>query len=276
MVNQRELRVIGMSRSGNHCIINWILRQVNGRSCFLNCAEGKTNPFITARPLASGAAFKINYDGFDIDRERAGLFSDKDYLIHSYEDCFLGYACGDRFEADHDAFVGRSARRFDVLVLRDPFNLFASRRKMGVGMPEATALRIWKQHAREFLGVRRYLRHAPLSISYNRWAACRDYRRAIADRLGLAFTDDGVDEVARCGGGSSFDGLRFDGRARGMPVSERWRHFAADPGYRRLFDRETVDLARAIFGDLPAIERVPAADAPGRERRGAAGLDARW
>jgi hypothetical protein len=273
MANQRELRIIGMSRSGNHCIINWITRQVHGRFCFLNCAEGKTNPYVTSRPLASGAPFRVNYDGFDIDRERAGMFSVKDYLIHSYEDCFLGYACSDRFEVDHDAFVGRSAQRFDVLVLRDPFNLFASRRKMGVSMPEATALRIWKQHAREFLGGGRYLKHNRIPVSYNAWVTCPRYRREIADRLGLAFSDAGVDEVASCGGGSSFDGLRFDGRARGMPVFERWRHFAADPDYRRLFDRETVRLARQVFGDLPAIGRLPIADRPGHRRRSPAGVE---
>ncbi len=248
---------MGMSRSGNHCIINWILHHVRGRFCFLNCAEGGSNPFVTARPLDSGAPFRVNYPGFDLERERAGALSAKDYLIHSYEDSFLGYACSRRFEADHDAFVGRSARRIDVLVLRDPFNLFASRREMGAAtIPAATAIRIWKQHAGEYLGRRRYLKHDPLFVNYNRWVACREYRRGLAGRLGLAFTDAGVDAVPACGGGSSFDGLRFDGHARRMAVLDRWRHFAGDPAYLDLFDPEVVSLAQEVFGDLPALDRL--------------------
>ena len=255
VANQRELRVIGVSRSGNHCIINWIMGQIDGRACFLNCAEGKTNPFRTARPLETGRPFRVNYPDFDLHAERRGAFSPKDWLLHSYEDSFLGYVCGEPFEANHDRFVGASARRFDVLVLRDPFNLFASRRRLWADERVAVVARVWRQHAREFLGVRRYLNQNRVLVNYNAWVTSRDYRRTLAERLRLTFSDAGVDAVARCGGGSSFDGVRFDGRARRMPVFERWRAFAADPRYRAIFDPETVDLTRRIFGEIPGTEQ---------------------
>lgn len=255
-VNQHELRVIGMSRSGNHCIINWIMRQATGRVCFLNCAEGKSNPFVTARPLEGGDPFRVTYEGFDIERERAGMFTRKDLLVHSYEDSFLGHACSGQFEAMHDALVGPSARRLDLLVLRDPFNLFASRRKMAVRLPASSATRMWKQHAREFLGSRRLKRNR-LLVNFNRWVASPSYRHKITQRLGLRFTDAGIDEVASCGGGSSFDGLRFNGRARQMPLFERWRHFADDPGYLRLLDHEMVRMAREIFAGDPGADALP-------------------
>jgi hypothetical protein len=31
--------MVAMSRSGSHAIINWILAQAPGRTCFLNCAR---------------------------------------------------------------------------------------------------------------------------------------------------------------------------------------------------------------------------------------------
>lgn len=272
MENEKELIVCGMSRSGNHAIINWILRQASGRHCFLNCAEGKTNPFDSCRPLDDGLPWSVNYSDFSIERERAGLFSKKDLLVHSYEDAFLGYVFNRHLRRDHDRLVGRSRRRFDLLILRDPFNLFASRRALGDPLSARAGIRMWKQHAREFLGLRRHLEHNKLAISYNRWSACRDYRRSVAEHLDLPFTDAGVDAVARCAGGSSFDGLRLDGRAGRMPVAHRWRRFAADPGYWALFDDELVALARRIFGPLEAMEHarpprrwiaaLPAAPAP--------------
>ena len=258
-VNKHEIRVIGMSRSGNHCLINWIMAQAEGRICFLNCAEGKTNPFHSARPLETGRSYRVNYAGFDLAAERRGAFSAKDYLIHSYEDAFLGGVCGGAFEADHDRHVGASARRLDVLVLRDPFNLFASRRRMGFDDRATVAGRIWKQHAREFLGAGRHLTRAGLPVSYNEWVGSRAYRRRLAERLGLAFTDAGIDSVPRCAGGSSFDGVAFDGRARQMAVFERWRSAADDPRYRALFDPEMVRLAERIFGAMPGAGRLLAA-----------------
>ena len=53
-VNENEIRVVGMSRSGNHAIINWILQGIRGPYCFLNCAEAGHNPFAWARPLKPG------------------------------------------------------------------------------------------------------------------------------------------------------------------------------------------------------------------------------
>jgi hypothetical protein len=132
-VNGTELRIVGMSRSGNHAIINWIIRQAAGRLCFLNCAEPKSNPFASARRLVHGAPYIVNYDGFDIAAERRGILSRKAYLLHSYEDCFLGTVNSRSFAVCHEAWVGASCRRVDVLILRDPFNLFASRRKANIG-----------------------------------------------------------------------------------------------------------------------------------------------
>src|SRR3954463_829192 len=105
-VNVTEIRVIGMSRSGNHAIINWILAQARGRTCFLNCAEPGTNPFVSARPLTPELpGWRASYEDFEIEAERAGRFSRKDLLIHSYEDTFLGPFKKAANEVRHDADV---------------------------------------------------------------------------------------------------------------------------------------------------------------------------
>ena len=255
-VNANELRVIGMSRSGNHAVIGWVMRQAAGRTCLLNCVQGKSNPYLTPRPVAPGDGERgyANYSDFDLESERRGVFSRKDWLVFSHEDDFLGNACAESFERRHDEFVGPSARRRDVLILRDPFNLFASRRRAGYGtVSEATAVRIWKQHAREFLRRTRWLRREPVFVSYNRWVTDPSYRRRLAEDLGLEFTDAGVDAVARCAGGSSFDGLAYDGRASRMKVFDRWAWYRDDPTFRSLFDEEVVALSEPIFGPPPAL-----------------------
>lgn len=290
VVNGCELRVIGMSRSGNHAVINWVLRQAPGRWCWLNCTEPRYAPFWCTRAFDDGSFHRVNYGGFDLGEEKLGRFSRRDWLVYSHEDVFLRVACSGEHEANHDAWVGRSARRRDVLVVRDPFNLFASRlRSFGEGGATAVHARIWKQHARQALGRVRLLRHDPVVVSYNRWCVDRGYRAALAARLGLPFTDAGREEVPAVNGGSSFDGRRFDGRAGSMAVAERWRGYVDDPAYRRVLDEGVVALAEAVFGRSEASEALrpagaagagvarlrthgdPACDARGRARRAADG-----
>jgi hypothetical protein len=255
--NQNELRVIGMSRSGNHAIINWIINQIPGRYCFLNCAEPKTNPFVSARPLMHDDAYLANYSDFDLAAEQVGRFSTKDYFIHSYEDCLLGMVASPAFEDQHDRFVGPSARRLDILILRDPFNLFASRERSRVAhVSVKTAVRIWKQHAGEFLGKRRYLNQRRILISYNAWVSESSYRRRLAGELGLRFTDAGFRSISHFAPASSFDGRVFHARADEMRVLHRWRHLVHEPAYRTIFDADMVALSNAIFGRFHEAEKA--------------------
>lgn len=250
-MNRDEFRVVGMSRSGNHAVINWILSQARGRCCFINCAEPKHNPFRTARPLADRRRFIVNYAPFDAAAEARGELSRKDLLVYSYEDCFLGTVASGTFEDRHDEWVGRTLRRTDVLILRDPYNLFASRIQAGIGeVSDGVAMRIWKQHAREFLGDRRYLNQRRVLVNYNRWAAERAYRSRVAAALHLEFTDAGRRRVPATGNGSSFDGVRYDGRAHAMRTLERWKHFADDERHASLFDADVHALSRRIFRNV--------------------------
>src|SRR5690606_30834119 len=105
-------------------------------------------------------------------------------------------------------------------------NLMASRRKMGRNLPPDIARAMWQQHARAAL------RETPLpagetrAVLYNRWKEDPAYRKRLAGDLNLAFSDDGIDSVPDCAGGSSFDGVRFNGRAAAMNTDKRWVHFA--------------------------------------------------
>lgn len=252
---RRLVRFVGLARSGNHAIINWVLRQLPGRWAFLNCVQCKTDPFRSARPMDDGRRALSNVPEFDLEAAAAGRRPPLDHLLLSMEDTFLKPGFGPAADAALEAAGAVAPDRLDVIVLRDPYNLFASRRGLeGFVLEPATALRVWRQHARAHLGERAYRFHPTVCISFNRWAADRDYRREVAARLDLPFTDAGREEVPPCGGGSSFDGARMHGRASRMAVNERWRRFRDEPGYAALFDEQTRALAERLFPDIPAGE----------------------
>jgi hypothetical protein len=83
---------------------------------------------------------------------------------------------------------------------------------------------------------------------FDRWFADDAYRLGLAERLGLPTADKGRDYVPEYGGGSSFDGTRYQGRAEAMDVLKRADAFASVPGFEDLIDEEMRRLDAAMFG----------------------------
>ncbi len=264
-IQQQEFRILGLSRSGNHAIINWLINQIEGKYLFLNCTEPKFNPFDTSRPLDNeGRSFLTNLEGYDLQEEQKGRFFRKDYLIYNHEDCFLGPVNRASQKKKMEKWLGSSRVQRDILILRDPFNLFASRMKAGLinghythhgvrPITTATLLRIYKQHAREFLGEKHYLQNKVL-INFNMWCSDKSYRRQLCRELRVPFHDTGFEQVPSVAGGSSFDGTDFSGSSHRMALFDRWRQFATEQQYWSLFDDEVARLAERIFGPTVAID----------------------
>jgi hypothetical protein len=267
IVNQREVRFVGMQRSGNHAVLNWIFSQAPEVRCFLNFIPVDANPFIY---FQSKGTYKEFDQGdflrkFNLRLERLGFHSAKSLFMYSYEDDPLDAVFSEQFERNHDRWVWKSEKRFDVLLLRDPFNLFSSRMKKesdfrenrySLKTPEGREIlvRLWKQYAREFLGETEHLSHNKVVISYNRWFSDREYRRELADHLGLEFSDATLQEVIPVGGGSSFDRSRMNQTASEMKVLERWQHYRDDSDFQTIFrDPEIIRLSDAVFGEIPGV-----------------------
>ena len=179
-------------------------------------------------------------------------------MLYGYEDYSLKEIFSDRFEKKHDIYLGKSAKRYDVLILRDPFNLLASRLKKNfrdVKTAEKTAVALWLEYAREYLGETSYLKHHKICINYNQWFGDESYRKNLLDRLGIAYVNQGLGQVGTWGGGSSFDGTEFKGQEDKMDLLGRWKHFADDPEYRKLFHNDQLmAYSEKIFGKIPGTE----------------------
>lgn len=265
ITHQNEIRITGLSRSGNHAVINWILGHLQERDfCFLNCAEPKHNPFKTCRPLGAGEkSWDTNIPNFDIKEEMRGNFAWKDYLLYSHEDSFLGPLKHRAYIENREKWLGKAGRRKDVLIIRDPFNLFASRKKAGLLLGHHThgakpmslnnVRRIYKQHAKEVLGRSDFLKDKVV-INFNRWVKDRLYRKSIARQLELEHTDEGMKQVSRVAGGSSFDGTAISAEELQRKLEERWKKYAADPEFHEIFDEELRELSNAVFGETEAAK----------------------
>lgn len=257
-VNKREIRVCGLQRTGNHALIGWILDSVKGKKCLLNAATPGKDPFLrhSQREL-----YNISESEFEKDKREKSL--KKDLLIYSYEDAPLDKIFAEKFEEKAPDYVGKSESVFNVIILRDPFNLFASRLQwikrnkflLDIGKRGSCKLNltdekqrlklinIWKAYAKEFLGENEIVDENKLPINFNKWFAEKSYRKKIADTLQLN-KNSNAQQVTGYGGGSSFDGQNLTLKT----IMNNWRWLFKYQLYKNAFiEGQIFDYLRRLF-----------------------------
>jgi len=283
-INSKEIRIVGLQRSGMHSIINWIILQHPGFVCFLNDVSPKRNPFLTTKSDIKYNSFigkfrngsiEWNKPGdkplLDLEREKSGQLSKKDCLIYNYEDRYFKDVFTKDFEKNHDRWVGKSLKRYDILIHRDAFNFFASRLKwmdyhsrdlrnsLNNAENRDILINLWKAYAAEYMGETNHLTNNKIVINYNLWFSSTKYRKSLAKRLQLEFTDKGTGCISDIGFGSSFDGEKFNGKASEMKVLERWKKFEDNQFYRDIFkDKKLIEISNKIFGEIPGTKKLNA------------------
>lgn len=147
--------------------------------------------------------------------------------------------------------VGQSDLAFDILIIRNPYNLIASIVKLWGWdyVVEKNIAFLWKQHALEVLGETKFLGGSAIFVLFDGWFLGDEYRKMIAARLGITPDESSLRKVCDKAGGSSFDKLDISD-ARQMNVNGRWRSFYNDERFVDFFkkDPEITNLATRIFG----------------------------
>ena len=296
LTNFIEVRAYGLMRSGNHAIIEWVQNQHSDHvTCFLNNVKhGDYDPYTNHKlKVLTGIEEQI-----DIEELR---WLNKRLLIYSYEDqhelesknlTFLESVFQRDFEEKRQHYLGNSRHRFDLLIIRDPFNFLASRLKLlqvrgplgGVSSP-GLIIENWKILAREAVKLIQNPLPGKIVANYNQWATDLAYRQQLSQRLLGTFDDSSMNKISQFGGGSSFrnpDRLtmamimsrwkklfhvrryftlghywrRFISSINEKKVFERWKHFASDENFREMIlDYELLELSRELFGEIPGTRR---------------------
>ena len=242
MTNEQEFIFFGMRRGGQHAVIHWLACHFDEPVWFVNDISKFAKPKVPRDDTNVYApdAFRTptNDDAFWKKKKKV--------FFQSYEDKYIDEL---DFEAN-ESVVGKSGKQTCVLIMRDPFNMFASRLKAGDFVFRLTKkhVALWIQHAEEAIGATSFLPNLVV-ISYNDWVTSEKYRRRIENIMGLPETDRGINQIF--GVGSSFDAKKYDGRATSMNVLKRWKGFGAYETYRNLVKNGRLwELSRTIFGQV--------------------------
>lgn len=241
----RLIKCYGLKRSGNHAIVNWLLPK--GNFLFFNNIVPIAPILRNEKALPAPVSYKdwINVRTHLI--QRISPLNLRRTTIVGLEDHRL----------DFTPFFDEPCSTANILILRDPANLFASRirnasrrKQCKPRKPHNLAypaelddamkgvLELWKVYAREFLGETDILPNR-IGVYYNAWFTDQEYRYAICRKLNVGGADAGFATVSNYGGGSSFDQTTYDGQNTEMKVLDR---------YSQLTDSET-DLLNQILAD---------------------------
>ncbi len=262
--NALELRVFALQRSGHHAVMNWVLANTRGRYCFLNDCRPQHPPFHVERIAKNPDHWlRTNIPDLDYRAEAEGRHAPKDLMIYNYEDRSLAEVETAAFRRHRAAWVGTSARRRDLIIVRDPLNVVASRLKKFLPRVKnrqrwyrRMTMDLWLEHARAALrGPHGF--EDPIIINYNHFVADPSARAEAAEALSFEADDASLETVSTYGGGSSFSGTERPPSVE--ELTARWRSFEGDPYFRSFFaDPAVLASAEPLFGGQDGFEPMRA------------------
>lgn len=239
------IKFFGMRRFGNHAVINWILGQSGNQS-----VKWKGHQ-ILCKPL----------DPNDI--KEFHKVSHRKTVVVNYEGVSLSNVDEKTIIPDKNKIFGNPDREVNVVILRDFYNWLASYMRLSDSVLSiedgAEQINSWVSYAREYSSKTDHLASIDkVGVLFNVWHSSESYRREIAERLQIPFTDANFNKVSRERGGSSFDQRKYNGRANEMKLDKRWARFIQErpprhiKRYKQLvaLHPEARDLNDQIFGDM--------------------------
>ena len=255
-----RMRVLGIRRTGQHAVINWILRNCGRedtvflnsctmrRSAMRTCGESELNGRLAGR-------------GYLLKRRMVAYLAARKhpFVLNSYE---AGYEEGDLTPNFPDADFDH-----EILVTRSFVNWLPSfirlmRRMNPDSAPEA--LDISNGIMFEMMRYKAHLLAAHSSqhvvVCFDKWATSGAYRNEKLKALGLRELESGLGSLQKYGGGSSFSALKKP--AEELVLTTRWQTMADDPyvlHFLRIAQADTafMDVLATLYpDDLPILSQL--------------------
>ena len=233
----RVLRVYGMRRSGNHALINWIMRNApGGNGLFLNDCRHAGDPFKTAQGVTvfeQGSELPIKPL-----RRKLQAAGKAPFTVVSYEDRVPPPHPKPLFEAPEVCvIIYRSFLHWSASLLRkiqgnDGYGPLDRARVM------SKSLCIYSDM------LDRVQDEDVIPLCYDDWMADDDYRAKALERLDLPGRDLDRGAVQRYGGGSSFQGKVA--KVRDLATDQRSDQMTEDLEYKLLLWTAARDLGLMV------------------------------
>lgn len=235
----KRYKVVGLGRSGNHAIINWIAYHF------------KEEEVLLMNNIDPNEEIFSNKNIHTSNKKLSRIGNHKPFIKNSIDKDPINYECLLYTYEDRNLFDIPKNDNSTIFILRDPYNLTASRinnkyyYRLSIDDKYIDYL---KQYLREFSGKTNIIENKIL-VNYNEWFVSKEYRISISEKLDLEFSDAGYGKMSEHGKGSSFDGVVED--ASNLDVLNRWNKYKNNSIFKKIAkDEEINELSGQIFGNI--------------------------
>jgi hypothetical protein len=264
----KEIFIWGVARGGNHALIDFILGHLYGYVPDKNYDfQQFWRNHIVLNNYFNDRRYHLDIPLFDlppfdkripppnpkygntqiISYENAGDIEQTNYLYRDLVNILEDYS---KLKVN----TGRKdTNKYALVILRDPFNWYASYKKGAVDIDKINFTRekalqlidLWISYAERFF----ITKGDWFPVRYNLFCQSIEYRKQISQYIDEKFTDEGKKRVSSMG--SSFDRHRFDGQANNMKTEERWKYLTQND-IKILDERSKLfELSKKIFNFMP-------------------------
>jgi hypothetical protein len=257
--------IYGVKRTGNHAIINWLIPQIRDSVRFFNdqkyplldftqpefnrdeehCLvehvlklDSDTRVYVKNQRLRSGDSYLPQYNDIDNIISFEGVEFNKvcEVLPQWLEDFNRGLKIRNPNLVVSDDFT-------HIILLRNPWNIAASQIRWSLDRVNYNRVDrdmvVWNEYHDHYINQNSDTHF----IIYDKWFGDIEYRKAISIELGTEFTDINKNKTALAGGGSSFDKMKFDGKAEEMNVLNRYEEMMH---HKKMQDFVKTDMANEV------------------------------
>jgi hypothetical protein len=261
-LTEREINVVGIQRTGQHAITSWTIGHFDS-VCYKNCmsqlgrrkgrSSGVESPFWLFEPKERDSWIEAN----QIPKNQDAIVLGTEFTIF---DVGLNPAIPEQKKliCDFHGVDEFSKRRDNMLVIRNPYNQYASVLKWGknklLSSPGSFS-KMWKKMANECIGITNFFENKVV-VNYDCWFSDVEERKLIEGQLDLPRDDSRIDIVMKIGHGrswgSSFDGMKTKKSAQKMNVLNRWESVKDDVRFIELCkDERLAELASSFDWERP-------------------------
>lgn len=240
----KEIIIWGLCRSGNHALGSFIMEHFPASKKFKNKTPNQRYKLLRKHKI-----YLNNYGKKKMFRFPVPLPNFGKHQIVSFENAgdtkrkpskYMNInILKDTNQLNFD--IGRkNIEKYIFVILRDPFNWFASYYKYL--KEKEYYINLWKQYATNFfLNENKFW----FPVNYNKMCKSIDYRKEISAYINEPFIDDGIGEIISIG--STFTKREYNGRALDMKTNERWKTLPKSGLKLLKSDPEIIYLSKKIF-----------------------------
>ncbi|MFC3285501.1 hypothetical protein [Litchfieldella rifensis] len=242
------LNTYSLQRSGQHLVLDWIGRGLDGKSAHFNhCRFHRKGVSFSFVPVA-GRVIIYNSGMREVDSGKQG----KENVFGFSQEFSYRKEIYSMEDVDFNRLPYRTLNCIAdkvVVILRDPCNWLASSMKHGRSTQEKLVKKkeILKKYLRKFYSRREDEKF--IFIDYNKFVSSCEYRKDLFVKLSLdnfIEAEQAMNDIPEFGGGSSFSGI--NSTITQENVFERWLVYKNDKTFADILgDDELIFLAEKFF-----------------------------